>query len=331
MLAVAYAIGLILAHRFSILVDLIDSPVTPGSAAARGLVILLALAAGYTLGTRSERRPWFWCGCLVILPILALFLVGHQFRGSSRWIRLGGIGFVAVNEWIAALWSIVFARMAWREDDTSVRPLAIATLFALGCITIGSRAFAILIMITSAIIVARQLRGRTTRLLFLGFPAVAGLAVLAYGGTSGRLMRFVADFGRSSFHTAQLRRLLTHVTALPGDDAFVGIQVPHLVQDCSFALDLCAGGWILACLAYGGVLYFLARYAFGVPAGEAKKISPARVLAAFALGKGLIHILSCLTLIPAAGLPFPFLSLTGSDGVVLALILGCQAGVSYRR
>lgn len=304
--------------------------------AAVGAVILLGASL---LDDRGVRRTAFFIYLVAILIMAALPFIGHNAKGATRWLDLGGFSLQPSEFMKPALIVLVAWMFAEAQKGQGVPGVTIAF---------------ILYGISVALLLIQPDVGQTI-LISIAFGAafwmagvpiswVMGLGVLSISGlistyflfphVASRVNRFINP---ESADTHQVDRAAEAIAAggLLGRGPGEGVMkrhVPDLHTDFIYSVAAEEYGLIFS-------LALITLFAFLVVRGlyRALKLSdPFQQVAAAGLfvlvgEQVLINIAVNLNLIPTKGMTLPFISYGGSSMLAICLTLGLALALTRRR
>ncbi|MEO0650896.1 MAG: hypothetical protein AAFZ65_09465 [Planctomycetota bacterium] len=278
-----------------------------GGDLVRGLAIGLAAGVGSALATRW-RPSWIVVGGAAL--VTAALLGGVEYRGSTRWIEVPGLGRVSTCEPLLAFACLLAASGA-RRTRSWVGPLVIA----LALIQLGARSYALLALAAGLFGVRERLRGPAA-VLVGSWGIVVGLALLNLTAAGERVRGFLLQEGAGGFTEAKLAAIRAGAAWTSGrPPEALPWSEPLVRRDFTFLWDGWALGWGLAWPCHLMVLLAAAAAARGLR-------TPFQIFAALAVLKGLAHLGSCLGESPVVGMSAPFLTGSGSEWLAVGLVAG---------
>lgn len=325
------------------------SAVSGASGARQAIFATVALAALLTMARLDYRRlcepPLPTAGyALVLLALGAVLAIGTTEFGSRRWLGIGE-STVQPSEFAKAFLVVALAAFAAARPPAS-RPLLVSLglvgpLFVLVALQPDAGTALVLLAAWLAVVVTwgaawRPLSGIAISALAVA-PVLFALAVPDY--QRERIATFV-DPGRdplgSGFTLRQVELALgsggiTGRGLLASVDSALAF-VPARSSDFVFALV----GEQLGLIGALGVLALIAMIGWrGLLAAARAPDQLGRVLAAglttVIFAQATVHVAVNLRLLPATGIPLPFVSQGGSALVAMALAAGLIASVAARR
>ncbi len=304
--------------------------------AAAAAVILVSVSM---LEIRTIRRASFFIFLGAVGMMIALPFIGHNAKGATRWLELGGFT-LQPSEFLKPAFLILVAWMfAEGQKGRGVPGVSIAfCLFLLSIsLLLIQPDLGQTILITASFGAAFWMAGvPLSWVMVLGATAVAGLSSTYY------LMPHVAQrvdkfFSPERADTHQIDRAAEAIAAggLFGRGPGEGVMkrhVPDLHTDFIYSVGAEEYGVIFS-------LLLIALYAFVVIRGlyKAMKLSdPFEQVAAAGLFvlvglQAFINIAVNLNLIPTKGMTLPFISYGGSSMLATGLTLGMALTLTRRR
>ncbi|MDB5441046.1 MAG: cell division protein FtsW [Caulobacteraceae bacterium] len=304
--------------------------------AAAAAVIMIAVSS---LSPRGVRRVAFFVYVGSILVMMALPFIGHEAKGATRWIHLGGFSLQPSEFMKPAL--IVLAAWMFSEGQKGQGVPGVTIAFGL-------------YLIAAALLTIEKDFGQTV-LITLAFGAaffmvgvplrwILGLGGLA--GTAGALMAVTSDHVASRFQrfmhadgadTHQIDRASEAIAAggLFGRGPGEGVMkrsVPDLHTDFIYSVAAEEYGVIFS-------LLLIALFAFVVVRGLSRAMRLTDTFAQVAAAglfvlvgqQAAINIAVNLNLIPTKGMTLPFISYGGSSMLAMGLTLGMALALTGRR
>ncbi|MFM1959626.1 MAG: putative lipid flippase FtsW [Pseudomonadota bacterium] len=304
--------------------------------AAAGAAILVGASL---LDDRGVRRVAFFVYIAAILIMAALPFIGHNAKGATRWLDLGGFSLQPSEFMKPALIVLVAWMFAEGQKGQGVPGVTIAFLLygisvALLLIQpdVGQT-----ILITMAFGAAFWMAGvPISWVMGLGVSAVAGLAstYFLFPHVASRVDRFMNP---DAADTHQVDRAAEAIAAggLIGRGPGEGVMkrhVPDLHTDFIYSVAAEEYGLVFS-------LALISLFAFLVVRGlyRALKLSdPFQQVAAAGLfvlvgEQVLINVAVNLNLIPTKGMTLPFISYGGSSMLAICLTLGLALALTRRR
>ena len=304
--------------------------------AAAGAVILVGASL---LDGRGVRRVAFFVYVAAILIMAALPFIGHNAKGATRWLDLGGFSLQPSEFMKPALIILVAWMFAEAQKGQGVPGVTIA--FVLYGISVGLLLIqpdvGQTILITIAFGAAFWMAG-------VPISWVMGLGVASIGGLIGvysifphvasRVNRFLNP---DSADTHQVDRAAEAIAAggLIGRGPGEGVMkrhVPDLHTDFIYSVAAEEYGLIFSLALIGLFAFLVVRGLY-----KALKLSdPFQQVAAAGLfvlvgEQVLINVAVNLNLIPTKGMTLPFISYGGSSMLAICLTLGLALALTRRR
>ena len=279
------------------------------------LAVALALAAyGATrLAGRACRHPALLAtGCAIVLHAG----YGAEFRGSTRWLSLPGIGLVSLCEIVLALACLALTRDA-RVIVRGLSGLACAAFL----VCVNAKTYAAMTVTITLLSIGTL---RSPRAAFAGATALALSIALGLNFTAAgsRLRDFLTDSGASGYTAARLDRFAVQAPWLPRNpDGQPPWSGPFVFDDFTLLWDAWHLGWIatavLWALTYAGLVLAVRRC----------RPNRLRNLLTTCIGiKLALHLCSTLQLTPVMGVGAPLLTWSKTEWIAAGLLLG-QASV----
>lgn len=304
--------------------------------AAAGAVILVGASL---LDDRGVRRVAFFVYLAAILIMAALPFIGHNAKGATRWLDLGGFSLQPSEFMKPALIVLVAWMFAEAQKGQGVPGVTIAFLLygisvALLLIQpdVGQT-----ILITIAFGAAFWMAGvPISWVMGMGLASIAGLVAVysVFPHVASRVDRFLNP---GSADTHQVDRAAEAIAAggLIGRGPGEGVMkrhVPDLHTDFIYSVAAEEYGLIFSLVLIGLFAFLVVRGLY-----RALKLSdPFQQVAAAGLfvlvgEQVLINVAVNLNLIPTKGMTLPFISYGGSSMLAICLTLGLALALTRRR
>jgi len=304
--------------------------------AAIATVMLISVSM---LDVKGIRRAAFFIWLFAIAVMIALPFIGHNAKGATRWIQLGGFTFQPSEYMKPALIILVSWMFAEGQKGQGVPGVSIA--FALYALSIGllliQPDIGQTVLITVAFGAAFWMAGvPLSWVMLLGAMAVAGLSstYFLFPHVASRVDRFLSP---EKADTHQVDRAAEAIAAGgvfgrgPGEGVMKR-HVPDLHTDFIYSVGAEEYGLIFS-------LLLISLFAFVVIRGlyRAMKLSdPFEQVAAAGLfvlvgQQAIINVAVNLNLIPTKGMTLPFISYGGSSMIAMGLTLGMALALTRRR
>jgi cell division protein FtsW len=304
-----------------------------GAAAA---VMLLAVSM---LEVRTLRRAAFFIWLAAILVMIALPLFGHNAKGATRWLEVGGFTLQPSEFMKPALVVLVAWMFAEGQKGQGVPGVSIA--FGLYAVSIGLLLIqpdvGQSVLITVAFGAAFWMAGvPISWVMLLGVAAVAGLSstYFLFPHVAARVHKFLSPDGAD---THQVDRAAEAIRAggLLGRGPGEGVMkrhVPDLHTDFIYSVGAEEYGLLFS-------LLLITLFALLVTRGlyRAMKLNdPFEQVAAAGLfvlvgQQAIINVAVNLNMIPTKGMTLPFISYGGSSMLAMGLTLGMALAITRRR
>jgi len=304
-----------------------------GGAAA---VILVAVSA---LSPRGVRRLSFGVYIVAILIMMALPVIGHEAKGATRWLQIGGFSlqpseFMKPALIVLASWMFAEAQKGEGVPGVSIAfgLYGLAVLLLLLQPDVGQT-----VLITVAFGAAFFMAGVPFAwIVGLGAVALTGLVGIyfTFGHVAARVHKFLSP---DKADTHQIDRAAEAIAAggLFGRGPGEGVMkrhVPDLHTDFIYSVAAEEFGLMFS-------ITLISLFAFLVVRGlyKAMKLSdPFEQVAAAGLfvlvgQQAFINIAVNLNLIPTKGMTLPFISYGGSSMLAMGLTLGMALALTRRR
>jgi cell division protein FtsW len=315
----------------------------------QGLAALLGtglLLGSLWLGYARLERPWVVYGLLgVTVSLLVLVLLLPPVRGTHRFIRLPGLMFQPSE--LAKLAMVLFLAYFLSRKDAPARrdprqgllPVGLVVGLLMGLVFLGRDLGTILMMggtATAMLVVAG---------VPLRYPALAGLlcsplllyALLREPYRRARLLAFLDPWKAPREEGFQIVQSLMAVGS--GGVSGVGFAqsrqklfyLPEAHTDFIFSVIAEEVGLIGSLMVVGlfGILAFRGlRAAFLAPDDFGKLLATG--VTVLLVGQALFNLSVVLSLVPAKGIPLPFISYGGSSMMMSLLAVGWLLSVSRR-
>jgi cell division protein FtsW len=303
---------------------------------AGAAVILLAVSM---LEVRTVRRAAFAIWLVSIAVMIALPLFGHNAKGATRWLEVGGFT-LQPSEFMKPALVILIAWM-FSEGQKGEGVPGVSIAFALYFISIGLLLIqpdvGQTVLITIAFGAAFWMAGvPISWVMLLGGAAIAGLSstYFLFPHVASRVHRFLSP---DSADTHQVDRAAEAIRAggLLGRGPGEGVMkrhVPDLHTDFIYSVGAEEFGLVFS-------LTLIALFALLVTRGlyRAMKLNdPFEQVAAAGLfvlvgQQAFINVAVNLNMIPTKGMTLPFISYGGSSMLAMGLTLGMALALTRRR
>ncbi|HKR87408.1 MAG TPA: putative lipid II flippase FtsW [Phenylobacterium sp.] len=303
---------------------------------AGAAVILLSVSM---LDVRNVRRAAFFIWLAAIAVMIALPLFGHNAKGATRWLEIGGFTLQPSEFMKPALVILVAWMFAEGQKGEGVPGVSIA--FGLYGISIALLLIqpdvGQSVLITVAFGAAFWMAGvPISWVMLLGGVAVAGLSstYFLFPHVAARVHKFVSP---DSADTHQVDRAAEAIRAggLLGRGPGEGVMkrhVPDLHTDFIYSVGAEEYGLVFSLLLISLFALLVARGLY-----RAMKLSdPFEQVAAAGLfvlvgQQAFINVAVNLNLIPTKGMTLPFISYGGSSMLAMGLTLGMALALTRRR
>jgi cell division protein FtsW len=304
-----------------------------------GGMATLILVGASVLSPRGVRRVAFVTYVVAIVTMMALPVLGHEAKGATRWLQLGGFSLQPSEFMKPAL--IVLASWLFAEGQKGEGVPGVSIAFGLYLLAmlllllqpdVGQT-----VLITVAFMAAFFMAGVPFAwIVGLGAAAVAGLigTYFAFSHVAARVHKFLSP---DKADTHQIDRAAEAIAAggLFGRGPGEGVMkrhVPDLHTDFIYSVAAEEFGLMFS-------LALISIFAFLVVRGlyRAMKLSdPFAQVAAAALfvlagQQAFINIAVNLNMIPTKGMTLPFISYGGSSMLAMGLTLGMALALTRRR
>jgi cell division protein FtsW len=303
---------------------------------AGAAVILLCVSM---LEVRTIRRAAFFIWLAAIAVMLALPLFGHNAKGATRWLEVGGFTLQPSEFMKPALVVLVAWMFAEGQKGQGVPGVSIA--FGLYFVSIGLLLIqpdvGQSVLITVAFGAAFWMAGvPISWVMLLGGAAIAGLSstYFLFPHVAARVHKFVSPDGAD---THQVDRAAEAIQAggLLGRGPGEGVMkrhVPDLHTDFIYSVGAEEYGLVFS-------LLLISLFALLVTRGlyRAMKLNdPFEQVAAAGLfvlvgQQAIINVAVNLNMIPTKGMTLPFISYGGSSMLAMGLTLGMALALTRRR
>lgn len=265
---------------------------------------MIGTFAGAAIGLLISRWPkFFGVGVAITLIAVGLALIQPEFRGAHRSVLLPegkrfNISFLVLSLGVLGLYSF-----------NKVSTLRILWFSCFGVLLL-LRCFSLVVLFAWASFPTWQLLFGLHR----RYAAILVFCVLAACllGSSNRQRRLLEFTSGASYHTSQIRRTLRELSWTPSQN---GAQVSLPAARTDLALLHMARMLGIGAAVVHSLLFALASIA---GFGGIKEVT--RLIAASMLG----HVAVCTSLIPAIGMPAPFLGAGGSQWMAFSILLTCS-------
>ncbi|MEW5684151.1 MAG: putative lipid II flippase FtsW [Pseudomonadota bacterium] len=291
------------------------------------------------LDVRNVRRAAFFIWLAAIAVMIALPFIGHNAKGATRWIELGGFTFQPSEYMKPALVILVAWMFAEGQKGQGVPGVSIA--FGLFAVSVGLLLIqpdvGQTVLITVAFGAAFWMAGvPMSWVMGLGAVAVAGLSstYFMFPHVQSRVDRFLSP-EKADTHQVDAAAVAQAAGGLFGRGPGEGVmkrKVPDLHTD--FAASVGAEEFGLMFL-----ILVISLFAFVVVRGltRAMKLSdPFEQIAAAALfvlvgQQAIINLAVNLNMMPTKGMTLPFISYGGSSMLAMGLTMGLALALTRRR
>ncbi len=304
--------------------------------AAMGAALLIGASM---LSPRGVRRTAFFVYLVAIAIMAALPFIGHEAKGATRWIHIGGLTLQPSEFMQPALIVLVSWMFAEGQKGEGVPGISIAFgLYALAVVLlllepdVGQT-----VLITVAFGAAFWMAGvPKSWVMGLGAAAVAGLVstYFMFDHVHSRVQKFLSP---EQADTHQISRASEAIAAggLIGRGPGEGVMkrhVPDLHTDFIYSVAAEEYGLILSLILIGLFALVAVRGLY-----KAMKLSdPFEQVAAAGLfvlvgQQAFINIAVNLNMIPTKGMTLPFISYGGSSMLAMGLTLGMGLALIRKR
>ncbi|PZQ64737.1 MAG: putative lipid II flippase FtsW [Phenylobacterium zucineum] len=291
------------------------------------------------LDVRNVRRAAFFIWLAAIAVMIALPFIGHNAKGATRWIELGGFTFQPSEYMKPALVILVAWMFAEGQKGQGVPGVSIA--FGLFAVSVGLLLIqpdvGQTVLITVAFGAAFWMAGvPMSWVMLLGATAAAGLSstYFLFPHVQSRVDRFLSP-EKADTHQVDAAAVAQAAGGLFGRGPGEGVmkrKVPDLHTD--FAASVGAEEFGLVFL-----ILVISLFAFVVVRGltRAMKLSdPFEQIAAAALfvlvgQQAIINLAVNLNMMPTKGMTLPFISYGGSSMLAMGLTMGLALALTRRR
>jgi cell division protein FtsW len=303
---------------------------------AGALIILLATSM---LEVRSVRRAAFFIWIAAIVVMIALPVFGHNAKGATRWLQLGGFTLQPSEFMKPALIILVAWMFAEGQKGQGVPGVSIA--FGLYFVSIAllliQPDIGQTVLITVAFGAAFWMAGvPLSWVMLLGAAAVAGLSSTYYlfPHVASRVNRFVSPDNADTHQVDRARDAIAAGRFFgrgPGEGVLKR-QIPDAHTDFIYSVAAEEYGLIFS-------LLLITLFAFIVTRGLYKSMKlndPFEQVAAAGLfvlvgQQAIINVAVNLDMIPTKGMTLPFISYGGSSMLAMGLTLGLALALTRRR
>ena len=304
--------------------------------AAGATAILLSVSM---LEIRSVRRAAFFIYLASIAVMIALPFIGHNAKGATRWLEIGGFTLQPSEFMKPALVILVAWMFSEGQKGKGVPGVSIA--FGLYVLSVGLLLIqpdvGQTVLITVAFGAAFWMAGvPISWVMLLGGVAVAGLSstYFLFPHVAARVHKFLSPDGADT-HQVDRAAEAIHAGGLIGRGPGEGVMkrhVPDLHTDFIYSVGAEEYGLIFS-------LTLIALFALLVTRGlyRAMKLTdPFEQVAAAGLfvlvgQQAFINVAVNLNLIPTKGMTLPFISYGGSSMLAMGLTLGMALALTRRR
>jgi cell division protein FtsW len=303
---------------------------------AGAAVILLSVSM---LEVKTIRRAAFFIWLAAIVVMIALPLFGHNAKGATRWLEIGGFTLQPSEFMKPALVVLVAWMFAEGQKGQGVPGVSIA--FGLYFVSIGLLLIqpdvGQSVLITVAFGAAFWMAGvPISWVMLLGGVAVAGLSstYFLFPHVASRVHKFVSPDGAD---THQVDRAAEAIRAggLVGRGPGEGVMkrhVPDLHTDFIYSVGAEEYGLVFSLLLISLFALLVSRGLY-----RAMKLNdPFEQVAAAGLfvlvgQQAIINVAVNLNMIPTKGMTLPFISYGGSSMLAMGLTLGMALALTRRR
>ena len=292
-----------------------------------------------TLSITATRRLGIIVFVCAFLLVLATYLVGVEFKGSTRWLRIPGLISFQPSELLKPGFALVIAWLltsAIKSNESNQKLFDYWPVFLLYGVTILPVLFqpdvGQTLVLTATFAVQIFLHGFPL-LLFAGFAALILLALVGMYFTFDHVRARIDSFVDRFFDqdTGLMTQADESIRAIvaggffgrgPGEGVYKNL-IADSYSDFIFAAIAEEVGIIGCVLLLGLILFILFRVMRSVISLETSfaQIAACGLLAQFTL-QILINVATATELIPTKGMTFPFLSFGGTSVLAVALSLG---------
>jgi cell division protein FtsW len=300
---------------------------------------VFALISVSMLDAKGVRRLAFFICVGAFLLMMALPFIGHNAKGATRWLQLGGFTLQPSEFMKPALVILIAWMFAEGQKGQGVPGVSIAfgLYFAFVGLLLIQPDVGQTVLITVAFGAAFWMAGvPMSWVMLLGATAVAGLSstYFLFPHVASRVDRFLSP-DKADTHQVDAAAMAQAAGGLFGRGPGEGVmkrRVPDLHTD--FALSVGAEEFGLVFM-----LLVISLFAFLVIRGlyRAMKLSdPFEQVAAATLfvlvgQQAFINIAVNLNMIPTKGMTLPFISYGGSSMMAMGLTLGLALALTRRR
>jgi cell division protein FtsW len=304
--------------------------------AVMAIVILIGVSM---LEVKSVRRASFFIWVAAIAIMIALPFFGHNAKGATRWLEIGGFTLQPSEFMKPALIILVAWMFAEGQKGQGVPGVSIA--FVIYFISIGLLLIqpdvGQTVLITAAFGAAFWMAGvPLSWVMLLGATAIAGLSSTYFllPHVHARVDKFLSP-DKADTHQVDAAAIAQRAGGLFGRGPGEGVMkrhVPDLHTDFAYSVGAEEFGLIFS-------LLLISLFAFVVIRGlyRAMKMSdPFEQVAAAGLfvmvgEQAIINVAVNLNLIPTKGMTLPFISYGGSSMLAMGLTLGMALALTRRR
>jgi cell division protein FtsW len=304
--------------------------------AAGAFTILISVSM---LEVKNVRRAAFFIWLAAIAIMIALPFFGHNAKGATRWLEIGGFTLQPSEFMKPALIILVAWMFAEGQKGEGVPGVSIA--FVIYFISIALLLIqpdvGQTVLITAAFGAAFWMAGvPLSWVMLLGATAVAGLSSTYFllPHVHSRVDKFLSP-DKADTHQVDAAAIAQRAGGLFGRGPGEGVMkrhVPDLHTDFAYSVGAEEFGLIFS-------LLLIALFSFVVVRGlyRAMKMSdPFEQVAAAGLfvmvgEQAIINIAVNLNLIPTKGMTLPFISYGGSSMLAMGLTLGMALALTRRR
>ena len=304
--------------------------------AAIAVMILISVSM---LDVKSVRRSAFFIWLLAIGIMVALPFLGHNAKGATRWIELGGFSLQPSEFMKPALIVLIAWMFSEGQKGEGVPGVSIAfVLYAIPVVLLLMQPdVGQTVLITVAFGAAFWMAGvPLSWVMLLGATAIAGLSSTYFllPHVHARVDKFLSP-DKADTHQVDAAAVAQAAGRLFGRGPGEGVMkrhVPDLHTDFAYSVGAEEFGLVFS-------LILIALFAFVVIRGlyRAMKLSdPFEQVAAAGLfvmvgEQAIINMAVNLNLIPTKGMTLPFISYGGSSMLAMGLTLGMALALTRRR
>jgi cell division protein FtsW len=299
----------------------------------------MILVATSMLDVKHVRRLAFFVWILAICVMIALPFIGHNAKGATRWIQLGGFTFQPSEYMKPALVILVAWMFSEGQKGQGVPGVSIA--FGLYAVSVGLLLIqpdvGQTVLITVAFGAAFWMAGvPMSWVMLLGAMAVCGLSstYFMFPHVQSRVDRFLSP-DKADTHQVDAAAVAQAAGGLFGRGPGEGVMkryVPDLHTDFAVSVGTEEFGLVF-------LLLIVSLFAFISVRGlmRAMKLSdPFEQVAAAGLfvlvgQQAIINLAVNLNMMPTKGMTLPFISYGGSSMLAMGLTMGLALALTRRR